>query len=64
MGFLFSKSNQAQIPNNNIRNEINEKVPVIDNKELQKKEEENFLCLKIYLCGSGKGRDYLLDNAY
>ena len=64
MGFLFSKSNQAQIPNNNIRNEINEKVPVIDNKELQKKEEENFLCLKIYLCGSGKGRDYLLDNAF
>ena len=66
MGFLFSKDNENQIPNNNIGNEVNEIVPVNDNDkiELRKKDNEIFLCLKIYLCGSGKGRDYLLDIAF
>ena len=51
MGFLFSKDNENQIPNNNIGNEVNEIVPVNDNDkiELRKKDNEIFLCLKIYL---------------
>jgi GTPase Era involved in 16S rRNA processing len=33
-------------------------------KKSKKKKEENITCLKIYLCGSGKGKNYLLKNAF
>ena len=44
--------NHEQINDDNILFQINEKP------------EEKPLCMKIYLCGNGKGKNALIDNAF
>ena len=60
MGFLFCKGRGTNIDLNDLGNISNE-VPE-NNIEQNKKEE--ITCLKIYLCGSGKGINYLLKNVF
>ena len=65
MGSLYSKDKKDLLYyiKNNISNKL---LPDYDNELIQpyQKEGEKFLYLKIYLCGSGKGRDNLLNKVF
>ena len=58
MGALFSNKNK-DIENDNKTLEKQE-----TKNEEKGKEEKKFLTLKIYICGEGKGKQYIIDNIF
>ena len=66
MGIIFHKKrknkNEIQIDiNQQINDEINKHYTIF---QINERPEEKPLCLKIYLCGNGKGKNALIDNAF
>ena len=61
MGLHFCRSRNINRKANNVRTNLSV-APNNNVSEVQK--ENNIECLKIYLCGSGKGIDYLLNNIF